>query len=56
MQLMPWPYQPLLALILASVVHLLIAAGGGELHLELNLKMGSIGALCRQGDDLAGVD
>lgn len=48
--------QPLLALIPASVVQPLIAAGELiELQLELSLKMDSIGALCRQGDDRAGV-
>lgn len=48
--------QPLLALIPASVVRPLIAAGElAELRFEHRLDMEPIGALCRQGDDRTGV-
>lgn len=48
--------QPLLALIPASVVRPLIAAGElTVLPFERSLEMDPIGALCRQGDDRAGV-
>jgi DNA-binding transcriptional LysR family regulator len=48
--------QPLLALIPASVVRPLIVAGElTELHFDRSLEMDPIGALCRQGDDRAGV-
>jgi DNA-binding transcriptional LysR family regulator len=48
--------QPLLALIPASVVHPLIAAGElVQLHFERHLDLDPIGALYRQGDDREGV-
>jgi DNA-binding transcriptional LysR family regulator len=48
--------QPLLALIPASVVRPLLAAGElVQLHFDRSLEMDPIGALCRQGDERAGV-
>lgn len=48
--------RPLLALIPASVVRPLVVAGELiELNLDRSLEMDPIGALCRQGDDRAGV-
>ena len=48
--------QPLLALIPASVVHPLVAAGQlVQLPLDRKLDMAPIGALLRQGDDRTGV-